>query len=113
MQELDLLHQRQLKYLKASKILISVIYYMIVGSIKVNGELISHTLESQLKENGMPVSIKKGIITLDDDYTICNEGDTLTSEQCKLLKIFDIQLTQSRIIPLMCYTKGCIESLEL
>jgi mRNA turnover protein 4 len=73
----------------------------------------SHTFENQLRANGMPALLKKGVLVLDDDYVICTEGDTLNANQAKLLKIFDYQLADSRIVPLMCYTDGQVSSLEL
>ena len=37
----------------------------------------------------MPTELKKGVINLMQDYTICKAGDKITSEQARILKLFD------------------------
>ena len=49
----------------------------------------SHALEPQLRTLGMPTALKKGVIHLIKDYTVCKKGDKLTSEQARILKLFD------------------------
>lgn len=44
-----------------------------------------HTMEPELRKLGLHTSLKKGIVTLDTDYTICKKGDKLKPEQARLL----------------------------
>jgi mRNA turnover protein 4 len=34
---------------------------------------------------GLPTSVKNGIVHLEKEHTVCNEGDILTPEQAKIL----------------------------
>jgi len=52
-------------------------------------EQFSHAIEPQLRQLGMPTELKKGVINLMQDYTVCKAGDKLTSEQARILKLFD------------------------
>ena len=56
-----------------------------------------HSLEPTLRQLGMPTRLQKGIITLDSDYTVCKEGDTLDSKQTRLLKQFGIACAEFKI----------------
>jgi mRNA turnover protein 4 len=58
----------------------------------------SHSLEPHLRSLGMPVSLKNGVIELSVDYTICEEGKRLTPEQARLLKLFEIQMSEFMVI---------------
>jgi len=49
----------------------------------------SHAIEPQLRQLGMPTELKKGIVHLTQNYTVCSEGDRLTSEQARILKLLD------------------------
>lgn len=48
----------------------------------------SHSMEPQLRQLGLPTTLKKGIVTLITDYTICKRGEKLTPEQARILKLF-------------------------
>lgn len=48
-------------------------------------EQFQHSMEPQLRQLGLDTILKKGIVTLQKDYQICKEGDTLTPEQTRLL----------------------------
>ena len=65
--------------------------------------MFSHSMEPQLRQlgnltvlslvslklllSGMPVQLVKGQVTLLVDYTVCEEGDVLSSEQARILKL--------------------------
>ena len=51
----------------------------------------------QLRNCGLPVTLKQGTIHVDVEYTVCKEGDTLTPEQCQLLKHFDHKLARFEV----------------
>ena len=50
-----------------------------------------HSMEPQLRQMGMPVSLVRGVVTLLEDFTVCTEGATLTSEQARILKLLGHQ----------------------
>ena len=50
----------------------------------------SHSIEPHLRQLGMPVELKQGIVTVRHSYTVCKKGDTLNPEQCKILVRFQI-----------------------
>lgn len=45
----------------------------------------SHSIEPHLRQLGLPTSLQKGVVTLLQDYTVCEEGQTLTPEQARIL----------------------------
>jgi len=46
------------------------------------------SMEPNLRSLGLPTSLVKGVVHVTEDYTVCKEGDTLTPEQCTVLKRF-------------------------
>lgn len=44
-----------------------------------------HSLEPQLRDLGLPTTLQKGIVTLTNDHVVCKDGETLTSEQARIL----------------------------
>ena len=48
-------------------------------------EQFQHTMEPQLRKLGLHTSLKKGVVYLDSDFTICKKGDKLNPEQARLL----------------------------
>uniref|UniRef100_A0A8C5PUX7 Ribosome assembly factor mrt4 n=1 Tax=Leptobrachium leishanense TaxID=445787 RepID=A0A8C5PUX7_9ANUR len=48
-------------------------------------EQFTHSMEPQLRQLGLPTTLKKGVITLLSDYELCKEGDVLTPEQAQIL----------------------------
>jgi mRNA turnover protein 4 len=57
----------------------------------------SHSLEPFLRKLGMPTKLNKGVIHLERPYTVCREGDVLTPEQAKILKLLEIKLSKFTI----------------
>lgn len=47
-----------------------------------------HAMEPQLRALGLPTTLKKGVICLLKEHTVCRAGDKLTSEQARILKLF-------------------------
>ncbi|RHY90037.1 hypothetical protein DYB35_001244 [Aphanomyces astaci] len=51
------------------------------------------SMVESLRQLGLPIDLKRGVIVLTNDHTICKEGATLTPEQAKLLVHFDKKLS--------------------
>ena len=58
-----------------------------------------HSLEPQLRQLGLPTALKKGVVQLlgEEGHTVCREGDSLTSEQARLLKLLGHQDAKFRL----------------
>ncbi|KAG9239083.1 ribosomal protein L10-domain-containing protein [Amylocarpus encephaloides] len=61
------------------------------GEIAAEGDVpLAHSLEPELRKLNVPTSLVKGKISLQNDYTVCKEGDVLDSRQTRLLKLFGV-----------------------
>ena len=61
-------------------------------------EQFPHSMEAQLRTQlGMPTSLKKGIVHLDKDFLVCSEGELVTSEQARILKLLGKQQAKFRL----------------
>merc|ERR1712228_958141 len=60
-------------------------------------EMFPHNMEPQLRKMGMPVSLDKGKVMCLVDFTVCNKGDTLTSEQARILKLLGHQHAEFKL----------------
>jgi len=56
-----------------------------------------HSLEPHLRQLGLQTSLQRGVITLVKDHEVCKEGDVLTSEQTRILKLLGNEMSQFRI----------------
>ena|SRR6187402_2595765 len=67
------------------------VVYSMGGEIDPEADVpMAHSLEPELRKLNMPTSLTRGKITLDNPYTVCNEGDVLDSRQTRLLKLFGV-----------------------
>ncbi|ORZ00629.1 ribosomal protein L10-domain-containing protein [Syncephalastrum racemosum] len=82
------------------------------GPVKRGVDPAPHNMEPLLRSLGMPTSLVNGIVTLPIPYTICKEGDTLTTNQAHLLKLFYYQLAEFRVDLLSCYHDGDVKILK-
>ncbi|XP_040278637.1 mRNA turnover protein 4 homolog [Bufo bufo] len=60
-------------------------------------EQFTHSMEPQLRQLGLPTALKKGVVTLLSEYELCKEGDTLTPEQARILKLFGYQMAEFKV----------------
>ncbi|XP_053307896.1 mRNA turnover protein 4 homolog [Spea bombifrons] len=60
-------------------------------------EQFPHSMEPQLRQLGLPTALKKGVVTLLSDHEVCKEGDVLTPEQARLLKLFGYQMAEFKV----------------
>ncbi|CDU23927.1 related to MRT4-mRNA turnover 4 [Sporisorium scitamineum] len=63
-------------------------------------DTLPHPVEPQLRQLGMPTELRRGIPTLLQSYTVCKEGQTLTSNQAQILKHILVHMAAFRLIPL-------------
>jgi len=58
----------------------------------------AHSQEPYLRtELQLPVKLDRGIVHLLQDVKLCNKGDKLTGQQCRLLKYFEVKLAEFRM----------------
>ncbi|XP_067826242.1 mRNA turnover protein 4 homolog [Heptranchias perlo] len=74
----------------------------------------THTMEPQLRQLGLPTALKKGVVTLLSDHDVCKEGDALTPEQARLLKLFGIEMAEFKVTMncMWCSKTGAFEQLS-
>ncbi|KAK2874819.1 hypothetical protein QQF64_003076 [Cirrhinus molitorella] len=60
-------------------------------------EQFPHSMEPQLRQLGLPTALKKGVVTLIKDFEVCKEGETLTPEQARILKLFGIEMAEFKL----------------
>lgn len=65
----------------------------------------SHAIEPHLRKLGMPTKLDRGIVTLINDYTVCEKNQMLTPEQAKILKLINRPLATFRVNVECCVTK--------
>lgn len=56
-----------------------------------------HSLEPELRKLGMPTTLDKGRITLQNEYEVCKEGQVLDSRQTRLLKLFGVATAEFKV----------------
>ena len=65
--------------------------YSMGGELSAEDDVpMAHNLEPELRKLNVPTTLNKGKITLQNPYTVCNEGDVLDSRQTRLLKLFAV-----------------------
>lgn len=57
----------------------------------------SHAIEPHLRKIGMPTSLKRGIVTLDNEFVVCRKGVALSPEQAQALKLLGRKLSKFEI----------------
>ncbi|KAF4553773.1 Ribosome assembly factor mrt4-like protein [Elsinoe fawcettii] len=69
-----------------------------VGEVPVEDDTaVPHSLEVTLRKWEMPTRLDKGKVMLDQEWTLCREGETLNSHQTALLKVFGIAMVEFRV----------------
>ena len=60
-------------------------------------------MEPQLRQLGLATTLIKGVPSLNHPHILCREGEKLSSEQCRILKLLGVQMAVSpdfAILPL-------------
>lgn len=65
-----------------------------------------HSLEERLRSLGVPSYLEKGVVKLSNSYTVCKEGELLTSNQAQLLKMFYQQQAEFKLRVVAYYVNG-------
>lgn len=60
-------------------------------------EQFSHDMEPFLRKQGLPVRLNRGVVELIADYTVCKEGDHLSPEASRVLRLLGIQMAAFRM----------------
>uniref|UniRef100_A0A8C5W631 Ribosome assembly factor mrt4 n=1 Tax=Microcebus murinus TaxID=30608 RepID=A0A8C5W631_MICMU len=55
------------------------------------------SMEPQLRQLGLPTTLRRGVVTLLSDYKMCKEGDMLTPEQACVLKLFGYEMAEFKV----------------
>ncbi|KAF2074865.1 hypothetical protein CYY_003820 [Polysphondylium violaceum] len=57
----------------------------------------THSMETYLRNLGLPTVLKNGVITLERDYNLCEEGEAITPEQSRLLQLFEHKISEFKL----------------
>ncbi|KAL2643828.1 hypothetical protein R1flu_011415 [Riccia fluitans] len=69
-------------------------------------EQFTHDMEPFLRKQGMPVRLNKGVIELVADYTVCNEGDQVSPEASRILRVLGVQMATFTLHPVCYWSNG-------
>lgn len=97
----------------------SGVVYATAGEVPAEYDVpLQHSIEPELRKLGVPTRMVKGKVVLGDEsgegegYLVCKEGQILDSRQTRLLKLFDVCLSEFRVKVLAYWssaTEGVIE----
>ncbi|KFV47613.1 mRNA turnover protein 4, partial [Tyto alba] len=59
-------------------------------------EQFPHSMEPQLRQGGGATTFQR-VVTLLSDYEVCKEGDVLTPEQARVLKLFGYEMAEFKV----------------
>ncbi|EIW69455.1 mRNA turnover protein 4 [Tremella mesenterica] len=62
------------------------------------GDPFPHSMEPQLRALGLSTTLVRGVPSLNHAHILCQQGEKLSSEQCRLLKLLGIQMAEFRIL---------------
>mmetsp|Transcript_74396 Transcript_74396/g.206089 ORF Transcript_74396/g.206089 Transcript_74396/m.206089 type:complete len:237 (+) Transcript_74396:144-854(+) len=71
-----------------------------------------HTMLETFKKLGLPVRLDKGVVTLTRAHTVCTEGETLTVDQARLLKLLNRPISDFTITPVAMWKDDKVTELE-
>lgn len=67
-----------------------------------------YSMDGYLRELGLPVQLENGVIVNVRDYTVCEEGQTLTKNQASLLKHFEVKMDTYSVRPVAVWENGSV-----
>lgn len=60
-----------------------------------SGDPFPHSMEPQLRALGLATTLIRGVPSLSNPHTICAQGEKLSSEKCRILKLLGVQMAVS------------------
>ena len=76
------------------------------GEIPIEDDVpVQHSMEPGFRKLGLPTKMNKGKVVLEDEFTVCREGEILGSGQASLLKAFGVVTAEFRVIPVAMWQK--------
>ncbi|XP_010264572.1 PREDICTED: mRNA turnover protein 4 homolog [Nelumbo nucifera] len=57
----------------------------------------THEMEPFLRKQGMPVRLNKGVVELVSDFVVCEEGEPLSPESSRILRLLGIKMATFRL----------------
>lgn len=80
------------------------------GELPVEDDVpLPHSLEVTVRKWGMPTRLDKGKVVLDQEYTVAEEGQEMTSHQTALLKLFGVAMAEFKVQVLAYWSAGTQE----
>ena len=89
-------------------------YNVMAGPMDTDAQddiLVPASMETQLRQLGMPTCLKKGQVHLMREFVVCREGEPLTHEQARMLKLFSKRMAEFKVCPLGYWHSGTVVSL--
>ncbi|BBN01425.1 mRNA turnover protein 4 [Marchantia polymorpha subsp. ruderalis] len=75
-------------------------------------EQFTHDMEPFLRKQGMPVRLNRGVVELVANYTVCTEGDPISPEASRILRLLGIQMATFTLTPICYWSNGEFEILD-
>ncbi|XP_021909656.1 mRNA turnover protein 4 homolog isoform X1 [Carica papaya] len=60
-------------------------------------EQFTHEMEPFLRKQGMPVRLNKGVVELVSDFVVCEEGNPLSPDAARILRLMEIKMATFRL----------------
>ena len=65
--------------------------------VRIDGTSIPHSMETQVRDLGLPTKLEKGVVMVTKEAELCKKGDSLTKKNALLLKHLKIKMAISRV----------------
>uniref|UniRef100_A0A8H7NAV2 Ribosome assembly factor mrt4 n=1 Tax=Bionectria ochroleuca TaxID=29856 RepID=A0A8H7NAV2_BIOOC len=96
------------------------VVYSTAGEVPAEHDVpMEHSIEPELRRLGVPTKMVKGKIVLGEEsgegeaYSVCKEGDILDSRQTRLLKLFNVCLSEFKVNVLAYWSSATGEVTEV
>jgi mRNA turnover protein 4 len=75
-------------------------------------EQFTHDMEPFLRKQGMPVRLNRGVVELVADYTVCTEGEPVSPEASRILRLLHVRMAAFHLHLLCRWSPGEFETYE-
>lgn len=75
-------------------------------------EQFTHDMEPFLRKQGMPVRLNRGVVELVADYTVCKEGEPVSPEASRILRLLHVRMAAFHLHLLCRWSPGEFETYE-